>query len=221
MKVALALLWKDLATEWRSRDRLVAMTVFSFLVVVVFQFAWPPMEPDEVVRFAPGVLWVTYVFAAVIGLGRTFAMELENDAMTALALAPGTRGWIFLGKAMATWILITLVQAMTAFVFALFFRVDLWSGLAGTAAVAALANVSICSIGTLLSAMSVRSRFRDVLLPVLLIPTLIPVLAAAVNGTTATLAGNGLPFAALQPLIVIGGIYSILCFLLFDFVLDE
>ena len=221
MRVALALLWKDLATEWRSRDRLVAMTVFSFLVVVVFQFAWPPMEPEEVVRFAPGVLWVTYVFAAVIGLGRTFAMELENDAMTALALAPGTRGWIFLGKAMATWILITLVQGMTAFVFALFFRVDLWNGLASTAAIAALANVSICSIGTLLSAMSVRSRFRDVLLPVLLIPTLIPVLAAAVNGTTAALAGDGLPFAALQPLIVIGGIYSILCFLLFDFVLDE
>ncbi len=221
MNVALTLLLKDLATEWRSRDRIVAMTVFSFLVVVVFQFAWPPMEPEEVVRFAPGVLWVTYVFAAVIGIGRTFAMELENDAMTALALAPGTRGWIFLGKAGATWILISLVQAMTAFVFALFFRVDLWTGLAGTAVIAAVANVAICSIGTLLSAMSVRSRFRDVLLPVLLIPTLIPVLAAAVKGTTATLAGNGLPFAALQPLIVIGGIYLILCFLLFDFVLDE
>jgi heme exporter protein B len=221
MNVALTLLFKDLATEWRSRDRIVAMTVFSFLVVVVFQFAWPPMEPEEVVRFAPGVLWVTYVFAAVIGIGRTFAMELENEAMTALALAPGTRGWIFLGKASATWILITLVQAMTALVFALFFRVDLWTGLAGTAAIAALANVAICSIGTLLSAMSVRSRFRDVLLPVLLIPTLIPVLAAAVNGTTATLAGDALPFAALQPLIVIGGVYLILCFLLFDFVLDE
>ncbi|MBJ20344.1 MAG: hypothetical protein GY910_19995 [bacterium] len=221
MNVTLTLLFKDLATEWRSRDRLVAMTVFSFLVVVVFQFAWPPMEPDEVVRFAPGVLWVTYVFAAVIGLGRTFAMELENDAMTALALAPGTRGWIFLGKAGATWLLITLVQAMTGFVFALFFRVDLWTGLAGTATVAALANVAICSIGTLLSAMSVRSRFRDVLLPVLLIPTLIPVLAAAVHGTAATIAGDGLPFAALQPLVVIGGIYLILCFLLFDYVLDE
>jgi heme exporter protein B len=221
MNVALTLLFKDLATEWRSRDRIVAMTVFSFLVVVVFQFAWPPMEPEEVVRFAPGVLWVTYVFAAVIGIGRTFAMELENEAITALALAPGTRGWIFLGKASATWILITLVQAMTALVFALFFRVDLWTGLAGTAAIAALANVAICSIGTLLSAMSVRSRFRDVLLPVLLIPTLIPVLAAAVNGTTATLAGDALPFAALQPLIVIGGVYLILCFLLFDFVLDE
>jgi heme exporter protein B len=221
MSVAWTLFLKDLATEWRSRDRLVAMIVFSILVVVVFQFAWPPMDPKEMLRFAPGVLWVTYVFAAVIGLGRTFAMELENDAMTALALAPGTRGWIFLGKAAATWVLISIVQAMTGVVFALFFRVDLWTGIAGTAAIAGLANVAICSIGTLLSAMSVRSRFRDVLLPVLLIPTLIPVLAAAVHGTTATIAGNSLPFAALQPLIVIGGIYLILCFLLFDFVLDE
>jgi heme exporter protein B len=221
MNVAWTLLWKDLATEWRSRDRIVAMIVFSFLVVVVFQFAWPPMDPAEMQRFAPGVLWVTYVFAAVIGLGRTFAMELENDAMTALSLAPGTRGWIFLGKASATWVLITLVQGMTAFVFALFFRVDLLTGALGMAEVVALANLGICGVGTLLSAMSVRSRFRDVLLPVLLIPTLIPVLTAAVQGSAATFAGEPLPFDALQLLIVIGGVYLILCFLLFDFVLDE
>jgi heme exporter protein B len=221
MNVAWTLLWKDLATEWRSRDRLVAMIVFSFLVVLVFQFAWPPMDPAEMVRFAPGVLWVTYVFAAVIGLGRTFALELENDAMTALALAPGTRGWIFLGKATTTWVLITVVQAMTAVVFALFFRVDLWTGAAGSALIVAIANISICSVGTLLSAMSVRSRFRAVLLPVLLIPTLITVLTAAVRGSAATLMGEAPPFDALQLLIVIGGVYLILCFLLFDFVLDE
>jgi len=221
VNVAWALLLKDLRAEWRSRDRLVAMIVFSFLVIVVFQFAWPPMDSDEMLRFAPGVLWVTYVFAAVIGLGRTFAMELENDAMTALALAPGTRGWIFLGKAAATWILISVVQAMTALVFTLFFRVDLWEGAAGSVLLVALANVSICSVGTLLSAMSVRSRFRDVLLPVLLIPTLIPVLTAAVSGCTATFAGEDVPFDALQLLIVIGGVYSILCFLLFEYVLDE
>jgi heme exporter protein B len=221
MNVALALLWKDLVTEWRSRDRIVAMVVFSFLVVVVFQFAWPPMEPGEMVRFAPGVIWVTYLFAAVIGLGRTFAMELENDAMTALALAPGTRGWIFLGKALATWVLVTVVQAMTAFVFALFFRIDLLTGLAGFAAVVALANIGICSVGTLLSAMSVRSRFRDVLLPVLLIPTLIPVLAAAVQATAAGLGGTFPGLDSLRPLIVIDGVYLILSFLLFDYVLDE
>ena len=221
MNVALALLWKDLVTEWRSRDRIIAMVVFSFLVVVVFQFAWPPMDPAEMVRFAPGVLWVTYLFAAVIGLGRTFAMELENDAMTALALAPGTRGWIFLGKALATWILISVVQAMTAVVFAVFFRVDLLTGALGFSVIVCLANVGICSVGTLLSAMSVRSRFRDVLLPVLLIPTLIPVLAAAVQATTASLGGDFPSLDSLQPLIVIDGIYLILSFLLFDYVLDE
>ncbi len=221
MNVALTLLWKDLVTEWRSRDRIVAMVVFSFLVVVVFQFAWPPMEPAEMVRFAPGVLWVTYLFAAVIGLGRTFAMELENDAMTALALAPGTRGWIFLGKALATWILITAVQAMTAFVFALFFRVDMLTGIAGFTVIVCLANIGICSVGTLLSAMSVRSRFRDVLLPVLLIPTLIPILATAVRTTAATLAGDFPSLASLQPLIVISGVYLVLSFLLFDYVFDE
>lgn len=221
MNVALALFLKDLKTEWRSRDRVVAMTVFAFLVVVVFQFAWPQMEPEEIAKLAPGVLWVTYVFAAVIGLGRTFATEIENEAMTALALAPGTRGFLFLGKAAATFVLISGVQAMTAVVFALFFRVDLTVGLGGTALLVALANIAICSVGTLLSAMSVRSRFREVLLPVLLIPTLIPVLAAAVNGTTVTLAGEGLDLALVQPLIVIGSIYFILCFLLFDYVLDE
>ena len=117
MNVALALLWKDLVTEWRSRDRIVAMTVFSFLVIVVFQFAWPRLEPEEMARLAPGVLWVTYVFAAVIGLGRTFATELENEAVTALALAPGNRGWIFVGKAAATWVLIAFVQALSGVVF--------------------------------------------------------------------------------------------------------
>ena len=221
MNVALAMLWKDLVTEWRSRDRVVAMTVFALLIVVIFQFAWPTREPDEVARLAPGILWVTYVFAAVIGLGRTFATELENEALTALALAPGTRGWIFLGKAGASWVLIALVQAVTAGVFSLFFRVDLAVDPIGTGVIVLLADVAIASIGTLLSAMSVRSRFREVLLPVLLLPTLIPVLAAATAATATSLAGEGLGIEGVQPLVVIGGVYGILCFLLFDFVLDE
>lgn len=221
MNVALALLWKDLVTEWRSRDRVVAMTVFSFLVIVVFQFAWPRLEPEEMAHLAPGVLWVTYVFAAVIGLGRTFATELENDAIAALALAPGNRGWIFVGKAAATWVLIAFVQTLTGGAFALFLRVDLLTGLGGTVIVVALADVAICAVGTLLSALSVRSRFREVLLPVLLIPTLIPVLGAAARATAATLAGETLAPTTIQPLVVIGGIYAILGFLLFEYALDE
>lgn len=221
MNVALALLWKDLLCEWRSRDRLVAMIVFSILVVVVFQFAWPAAPKEQTEALAPGVLWVIYLFAALLGLGRTFTLELENDALTALALAPGTRGFIFLGKAAASFVLIGAVQAMTAFVFALFFRLDWLGGAGGLALVVALADVAIVSVGTLFSAMSARSRFREVLLPVLLIPSLIPVLASAVRATAATLGGEALTLAALQPLVVIAGIYAILGFLLFDPVLDE
>ncbi|MEZ4332881.1 MAG: heme exporter protein CcmB [Myxococcota bacterium] len=221
MNVALALLWKDLLCEWRSRDRLVAMMVFSILVVVVFQFAWPSLPREQVETLAPGVLWVIYLFAALLGLGRTFTLELENDALTALALAPGTRGWIFVGKAAASFVLIGTVQALTALVFVLFFRLD-WRGAAlPLALVVVLADLAIVSVGTLFSAMSARSRFREVLLPILLIPTLIPVLAAAVRATTATLAGPGLTLPLAQPLVVMAGIYAILGFLLFDPVLDE
>jgi heme exporter protein B len=221
MKVALALLWKDLLCEWRSRDRVVAMVVFSILVVVVFQFAWPEVPREQTRLLAPGVLWVIYLFTALIGLGRTFTLELENDAMTALALAPGTRGWIFAGKAAATFVLIGVVQMLTAFVFALFFRLD-WLPQAGALVlIVALADGAICSVGTLFSAMSVRSRFREVILPVLLIPSLIPVLASAVHATSAVLGGAALSLVAVQPLIVIAAIYVILGFLLFDFVLDE
>ena len=208
MKVALALLWKDLLCEWRSRDRLVAMFVFSILVVVVFQFAWPAVPREQTEALAPGVLWVIYLFAALIGLGRTFTLELENDAMTALALAPGTRGFIFAGKAAATFVVIGAVQALTAFIFALFFRLDWLPHAGGLAIVVALADLAICSVGTLFSAMSVRSRFREVILPVLLIPSLIPVLASAVHATTETLAGEPLTLAALQPLIVLSAIYA-------------
>jgi heme exporter protein B len=106
-------------------------------------------------------------------------------------------------------------------VFALLFRVDLSPAIAALALVVGLADVAICSVGTLFSSMSVRSRFREVLLPVLLIPSLIPVLAAAVRATTTVIAGERLALPAVQPLIVIAGIYLVLGFLLFDPVLDD
>lgn len=221
MNVALAILSKDLLAEWRSRDRLVAMSVFSLLVVVVFQFAWPAIPPEQTRALSAGVLWVVYLFAALLGLGRTFTLELENDALTALALAPGTRGWILVGKAGASFVLIAAVQAMTALAFALFFRLDWTQVAAPLALVVALADGAIVSVGTLFSAMAVRSRFREVLLPILLIPSLIPVLAAAVRASSGVLAGEAISLAVLQPLVVMAGIYAILAFLLFDAVLDE
>ena len=221
MRVFAAILWKDLVTEWRSRDRVVAMLVFSLLVVIVFHFALPEATGNEIVTHAPGLLWVAFVFAALIGLNRAFAMELENDALAGLALAPVDRGWVFLGKAVANVLLIGVTQALTAAAFALVFDVDLLRAAGSLAVVFLLGTLGISSVGTLFAAMAVRTRFREVLLPILLLPALFPVLAGAVAGSVEAMRDGAASFASLQLLLVVDVIYWIICFIGFDFVLDE
>ena len=221
MRVLGAVLWKDLVTEWRSRDRVLAMAVFSLLVVVVFHFALPEATGKEIRSHTPGLLWVAYVFAALIGLSRSFGQELENDALSGLALAPAERGFVFLGKALANFLLIGLVQAMTATVFGFVFDIDLGAVALPLAGVTALATLGICSVGTLISAMAARTRFGEILMPILLLPTLIPLIAGAVGGTTDVLSGGGLSFDALQLLVVVDTVYLITSFLCFEYVLDE
>ncbi len=221
MNVLLAILWKDLITEWRSRDRAVAMVLFAMLVVAVFQFALPQGAGERSRELAPALLWITYVFAALLGLGRAFALELENDALAALALAPADRGWVFLGKAAATFAILAVVQALVALVFAVFFDVD-WRPVAlPLAGVVALGSVGLCSAGTLFGAVAVRTRFREVMLPLLLFPLLVPLLVPCVQATAGLLRDGRLPEGALELIVVYDGVFLIASFLLFEYVLDE
>lgn len=221
MSVVLAILWKDLVTEWRSRDRVVAMAVFSFLVVVVLHFALPARDPDEARRLAPGLLWVAYVFAALLGLNRAFALELENDALAGLALAPADRGWIFLGKAAANFLILGAVQAVTAVVFALAFDVDLAAVAPALALVVALGSLGVCAVGTLFGAIAVRTRYREVMLPLLLLPLLVPVLLGAVDATGSLLETGTLRWPPVQLLLVTDAVFLIVSFMSFEYVLDE
>lgn len=216
-----AILWKDLVTEWRRRDRVVAMGVFSLLVVVVFWFALPGGATAQTRDQMPGLLWTTYVFAALLGLNRAFALELENEAISGLALAPVNRGFLFVGKALANLVVLGVVQLVTALVFALVFDVDLRPVALRLTGVVALGSAGLCSVGTLFSAMAVRTRFREVLLPILLLPALFPVLAGAVRGTAGLLAEGRVSFEAIQLLLVVDGVYWIVSFLGFEYVLDE
>ncbi len=218
MNVLLAMLWKDLTIELRSRDRVVAMVVFSLLVVMVFHLSLPGGDTRET---APGLLWIAYIFAALLGLGRSFSLELENDAVSGIALAPADRGWVFLGKAAANWIILSAVQAVTALVFALVFDLDLMAVAGRLAGVVALSSVGLCAIGTLSAAVAVRTRFREVMLPLLMLPLLWPLLSAAVRATQQLLIGGSVAFAPIQFLIVTDGIYLIVSFLVFEYILDE
>jgi len=222
VRVILAILWKDLVSEWRARERLLAMLVFSLLVVVVFHFALPAGTGREQIQTnAGGLLWVAYIFAALLGLNRSFAQELENDALSGLALAPVDRGAVFVGKALASVVLTGVVQAIVACAFAIVFDLDWTDAAPRLGAVVALGTLGICSVGTLFAAMAVRTRFREVLLPILLLPALFPVLAGCVRATQAVLAGQAIPYEAVQLLIVVDGIYWVVSYLVFEYALDE
>lgn len=221
MNVALAVFWKDLVTEWRSRDRLVSMGVFALLVVVILYLAAPPGLEESTRAHVPGLLWVAVVFASVLGLNRSFALELENEALSTLALAPVDRGWIFLGKAAASLVLLIAVTALTAVVFGLAFGLDLRPVALPLAAVAALGCVGLSSIGTLFAAMAVRTTYREVMLPLLLLPLLVPVLLGSVRATTSLALEGTLPVSALRLLLVTDGVFLIISFLGFEYVLDD
>lgn len=221
MSVLLAILWKDLLTEWRSRDRVVAMLVFSLLVVVVFRFFLPAADPASLRANVPGLLWVAYLFASMLGLGRAFSVELENDALSGIALVPADRGWVFLGKGTANLVILGVVQALTAVAFAVAFDVDLAPVAVPLTGVVALGSVGLCSIGTLFGAVAVRTRFREVMLPLLLLPLLMPVLFGAVHATAELLTTGSASFHALQLLLVTDVVYLIVSFVGFEYVLDE
>jgi heme exporter protein B len=216
-----AVLWKDLVTEWRRRERVVAMLVFSLLVVVVFHFALPEGATRASQAFAPGLLWVAYVFASVLGFDRAFALELENDALAGLALAPVDRGFVYLGKTLACFVLLALVQAAAAVVFSMVFELPLAGRALPFAAMVALGSLGLNAVGTLVGALSARTRHREVLLPLLLFPLLVPLLLACVGATRSIFAGEAVPFATLQLLIVCDAVYLIVSFLCFEYVLDE
>lgn len=221
MSALLAVLWKDLLAEWRSRDRLTAMLVFSLLVVLIFQLVLPRQPPEQARALAPGLLWIAWLFAALLGLNRAFALELENEALAGLALAPVDRGWIFLGKAAASCALLAGVQLVTAVVFAAVAELELAAVAAPFAGVVALGSLGICSVGTLFAAVAVRTRYREVMLPLLLLPLLVPVLLGAVRASQGLLETGAAPADAVRLLVVADGVYGILSFLVFEWVLDE
>ena len=221
MSVFWAILWKDLVTEWRSRDRAVAMGLFAALVVAILQFALPGGAHPDNEDLAPALLWVTTIFAALLGLNRAFAMELENEALSALSLIPADRGWVFLGKAAASFLILLLVQVLATTVFALFFNLD-WRPVAlPLLGILALGAAGLCSMGTLFGAIAVRTRYREVMLPLLLFPLLVPVVSGAVRATTGLLETGTLPFEPIQLLVVTDLAFGILGFVGFDYVLDD
>jgi heme exporter protein B len=215
----LALVWKDVLSELRTREMLSSMLVFALLVIVIFNFSFE-LRVDNVAQVAPGVLWVTFAFASTLELTRSLAMEMENDCLDGLFLAPMDRGVIYLGKMLGNLIFITVVEALVLPTFSLLFNLNLIR--LPLLLTVLLGTIGFAAVGTLLSAIAVNSRAREVMLPVLLFPVILPVVIAAAKVTGGIL--DGVPLAELAHwlrfLVAFDIIFLVVSYLTFDFVVE-
>jgi heme exporter protein B len=215
-----AVAWKDLAAELRSRELFTSMMVFSLLVILIFNFA---LELDITTRksVTAGVLWVTFAFAGTLGLNRSMSIEKDQGSLDGLLLAPVDRSAIYFGKVLSNLTFMLIVEAIVLPVYSFLYNVNLLRP--GLMLVLLLGSIGYIVIGTLLAAMAVQSRTRDVMLPILLFPVVIPVLIAAVRASNGYLTGddpaNIVPW--LNLLIVYDVIFTSLAYMVFDFVVEE
>jgi len=222
LRLAFAIAAKDIRLELRSRTALLSAIVFSALVLVVFNFARDPTALAAI-DLAPSVLWITFAFGAVIALNRAFYVERENAALDGILMAPVPRSALYVGKLLANLAFVGVVEAVALPLFVLFFNVSMGHALPGILGVTALATVGFVAVGTIFSAMVVRTRFAELMLPVLLLPFMVPPLVGAVQVTARLLAGRPLSEMEgwLRLLTAYDVVFVTLCILVFPAVVDE
>lgn len=214
-------LWKDLLTERRSKEVLNALFFFALLLLFLFQFALGA-DREQLAAALPGLLWLGFTLAGLLGLGRSFVAERDNDCWEGLRLTPGDKSAIYLGKFLANCALMAMVEALLVVLFWIFFNLDLPRALLPLTAVLALGTVGFAAIGTIFGAMTAQVRAREVLFPVLLLPVQAPMLLATVSATQIALAGQPLSDAGqwLKLLAAADMVYLVVGMLTFEFILE-
>lgn len=209
---------KDLRLEWRSKDALNSMLFFGLLVVVVFSFSFEPTA-EESRRIAGGLIWVSFLFAAVVALNQTWARELRNQVLDAYRVSPAPANSLFLAKAAGNFIFVMVLEAIMGPLFMVFYNLRPLGPAWELGLVAALATWALVVNGTFFAALSIRTRSREVMLPLILFPISIPALYSMVAATTAILAGDASPTYWLKLLAVYDIVFTTACLLLFETVL--
>ncbi len=213
-----AILWKDIRCELRSKQTLMGMGLFALLVLVIFNFTFD-LRANNTVAVAPGAIWVAFIFASMLGLGRTMAAEREQGSLDRLLLSPVDRKAIYLAKLLGNLLFIGVVELVALPVFALLFNLSL--SVAALIPIVLLGTLGIAAIGTLFSAMAAATRARELLLPILVFPLIVPIVIAAIRLTQDVMAPtmNEPPWLSLM--IVFDIIFVSISMLAFQYVIEE
>jgi heme exporter protein B len=217
-----AILGKDLRTELRTLQSLPAMALFSITTFVIFRFGLD--RTSLAGSLAAGVLWATLLFAAVLGVNRLFVAEREEGGFDAIRLAPVDRSVLFVAKASALLVYLLALELIAVPIFAVFF-LDSWAALAPLASVLVLADLGLAATGALISSMAVNSRARDLLVPLVLLPLVVPLMIAATGASEPLLALGGPGYHRFGTWLAVLGLYDLVFALLgyavFDFLLED
>lgn len=215
----LALTWKDILSEMRTKEIVTSIVAFALLVIVVVSLALDPSERTSAV--AAGVLWIAFTFAGVLGLGRSFAMEKDKGCLQGLMLCPVDRAVIYFGKMLSTVIFMLVVEAIILPVFVILLDQPRFPP--QLVLITVLATVGFAAVGTLFSALSVNTKAREVMLPLLFLPVASPVIIAAIEASSLALAGE--PWSEivswLGVMVAFDVIFLAVSPLVFEFVLEE
>jgi heme exporter protein B len=218
LEQVIAILWKDVRYELRSKQMWTGMGLFALLVLVIFNFAFD-LRVDNKAAVAPGALWVAFVFASLLGLGRTIAAEREMGSMDRLLLCPVDRKAIYLAKLLGNMLFIGVVEIVALPIFAALFDVPLFVG--ALLPIVFLGTLGIAAVGTLFAAMAAATRARELLLPILVFPLIVPIVIGAVRATGTLLvpAANEPPWLGL--IAAFDVIFLTVSMLTFEYVIEE
>ncbi len=210
---------KDMRLEWRSKDVLNSMLFFCLLVVVIFSFAFDP-SVEESRRMAGGLVWTAFLFSTVMALNQSWARELRNGVLDAYRVSPAPAEALFLGKCIGNFLLVLLLECLMSPLFVMFYNLTSVGPAWQLIVVFLLGTWALVVNGTFFAAMSIRTRNRELMLPLLLLPVSIPAVASMVLATTYVLTGENSPLLQIKFLAVYCVVFTTACFLLFDTVLN-
>ncbi len=219
-KAVMAIVRKDLQAEMRGRELVGAMGIFALLAILIFSFA---LELDREARneVISGVLWVTVIFSSILGLNRSLAMERDQGNLDALLLAPIGRGAVYVGKLIGNYIFTLAISAILLPVMSALYGVSLFNPYVLLTLL--LGVLGFTTVGTLLATMTVQTRAREALLPIVMMPVALPIILAAVRASTGALSGASVDdwIGWVQILGALDAIFVVMCFFLFPFVVEE
>jgi heme exporter protein B len=216
------LLWKDLLIELRTRETFASLLLLGILILLVLSFAFDPTSEMRA-EAAPGVLWVAVVFAGTLGMNRSLLHEREQDCMHGLLLAPIDRGTIYLAKMAANLIFMLAAQLLLVPAFVFFFNFDLTVTFVRLAPVLLLGTLGFAAIGTLFAAVSLRTRSREIVLPLVMLPLATPMLIASIESSSALLAGQAVETVAhyLRLLVAFDVVFLVMGWMAFEYAIEE